>query len=241
MRDFELKPAADLGLTPAQRLQSPKRESGLLQTLGHALFALAVRTYLRLWHRFEVRGREHLPKEPPFVLVANHASHLDALVVGAPVPLALRDHVFPLAAGDVFFESGVVSVFAAGFINALPLWRRRSTPRALQELRQRLLGEPCAFILFPEGGRTRDGNYLRFKPGVGMLVAGTEVPVVPCHLRGTFEACPAGTVFPRPRKIVLTIGTPLRFPQVANDRAGWEVVIGEVETAIRGLGGVAGN
>jgi 1-acyl-sn-glycerol-3-phosphate acyltransferase len=236
MRDFDLKPAADLGLTPGQRLLSPKRESGLLQTIGHWLFALAVRVYLRVWHRFEVRGCENLPGEPPFVIVANHASHLDALVVGAPVPLALRDRVFPLAAGDVFFDKAVVSVFAAGFINALPLWRRRSTPRALQELRQRLLDEPCAYILFPEGGRTRDGNYLRFKPGIGMLVAGTDVPVVPCHLKGTFEACPAGTFIPRPRKIVLRIGAPLRFPNVANDREGWDAVITHAEAAIRELG-----
>jgi len=236
MRDFDLKPAADIGLTPGQRLQSPKRESGLLQTIGHGLFALTVRTYLHLWHRLEVHGRENLPGEPPFVIVANHASHLDALVVGAPVPLALRDRVFPLAAGDVFFESAAVSVFAAGFINALPLWRRRSTPRALQELRQRLLDEPCAYILFPEGGRTRDGSYLRFKPGVGMLVAGTDAPIIPCHLSGTFEACPAGIILPRPHKIVLRVGEPLRFPSVPNTRDGWQTVITQVEAAIRKLG-----
>ena len=106
----------------------------------------------------------------------------------------------------------------------------------MQELRQRLVGEPCVFLLFPEGARTRDGNYLRFKPGVGMLVAGSDVPVVPCHLRGTFEACPAGRIFPRPHKITINIGQPLSFASVENNREGWDIIIGQVEKRIRELG-----
>jgi 1-acyl-sn-glycerol-3-phosphate acyltransferase len=236
VQDFDLKPAADIGLTPLERWRSPRRESGLGQTVGHLLFAFATRTFLRIWNRLEIRGQENLPREPPFIMVANHASHLDALVLAAPLPYAIRDRVFPLAAGDVFFQSAAVSAFAAGFINAIPLWRKQKTPKALQELRQRLVSEPCVFLLFPEGARTRDGNYLRFKPGVGMLVAGSNVPVVPCHLRGTFEACPAGRILPLPRKITTTIGQPLRFPNVENNREGWDIIIGQVEKAIRDLG-----
>ncbi len=236
MQDFDLKPAADLGLTLAQRWRSPKRESGLVQSAGHFLFAFATRTFLRLWNRLEIHGQKNVPREPPFIVVGNHASHLDALVLAAPLPYGIRDRVFPLAAGDIFFQSAVVSALAAGFINAIPLWRKQSTPKALQELRQRLVNEPCVYLLFPEGARTRDGNYLRFKPGVGMLVAGSTVPVVPCHLRGTFEACPAGRFFPLPRKIAITIGQPLRFPDVANNREGWDIIIGQVEKKIRELG-----
>jgi 1-acyl-sn-glycerol-3-phosphate acyltransferase len=234
--EFELKPAADHGLSLGERLRSPRRESGLFETVGHVLWGLATRAYLRIWHRLEVHGRAHLPAEPPFVMVGNHASHLDALVLAAPLPLRLRDRVFPLAAGDVFFESAARSVLAAGLINAIPLWRRKSTPRALQELRQRLLSEPCGYILFPEGARSRDGNYLRFKPGVGMLVAGTSVPLIPCHLRGCFEAMPPNVRLPRPHKITLRIGAPLRFPDVPNERSGWETIIRQVETSIRRLG-----
>jgi 1-acyl-sn-glycerol-3-phosphate acyltransferase len=237
MESFELKPARDHGLNPWQRLLSPRREPGLVETIGHLVWGLGTRAYLKVWHRLEVHGREHVPQRTPFVMVANHASHLDALVLAAPLPLGIRSSVFPLAAGDVFFESAVLTLFAAGFINAIPLWRKKSTPKALQELRQRLLQDPpCAFILFPEGARSRDGNYLRFKPGVGMLIAATDVPVIPCHLRGCLEAAPPGKIFPRPRKIVLRIGEPLRFPDVANDRAGWQTIIAQVEAKIRTLG-----
>jgi 1-acyl-sn-glycerol-3-phosphate acyltransferase len=236
MDDFELKPAADLGLYPWERLSSVRRESGPFLTAAHFTWGLLARTYFALWHRLRVLGREYLPAEPPFVICSNHASHLDALVLAAPLRLDLRDRVFALAAGDVFFESAFATAFAAGFINALPLWRKRRTPKALQELRDKLLGDPCGFILFPEGGRTRDGNYLPFKPGIGMLVAGTSVPVIPCHLSGTFQAMPAGCRFPHPRRITLRVGEPVRFPDAPNDKHGWERVVRVVEARIKGLG-----
>lgn len=236
MTDFDLKPAADLGLYPLERLASVRRESGPFLFAAHVGWGLFTRAYFALWHRLRVVGREHLPAEPPFVICANHASHLDALVLAAPLRLDRRDRVFALAAGDVFFESAFATAFAAGFINALPVWRKKRTPKALQELREKLVGGPCGFILFPEGARSRDGNYLPFKPGVGMLVAGTPVPVVPCHLSGTFEACPAGMRFPRPKRIIIRVGESVRFADVSNDKAGWSHVVRVVEERVKKLG-----
>jgi 1-acyl-sn-glycerol-3-phosphate acyltransferase len=237
--DWKLEPARDLGLSPGERTRSLKRESGLLQTCAHFAWGLATRTYLKLWHRLEVIGREHLPKEPPFVLVGNHASHLDALILAAPLPLTIRDRVFPLAAGDVFFEKTTTAFFAMSLLNALPLWRRKCTPHALGELRERLVGEPCAFILFPEGGRSRDGAMVPFKPGVGMLLAGADVPVVPCHIAGAFAALPPECKVPRRVKITVRVGEALRFGDVPGGRAGWEETARRLEAAVRSLG-VAG-
>src|SRR5260370_23374274 len=181
-----------------------------------------IRTYLALWHRLRIVDRRHLPDRLPFVLVANHASHLDALVLASPLPWWLRDRIFPIAAGDVFFEVPAVAAFAALAVNALPMWRKNCGPQAMRELRQRLTEEPCAYILFPEGGRSRDGKMRPFKSGLGMLVAGTEVPGVPCHLRGCFAALQAGSKLPRPRPIELRVGPPLTFCSISNQRAGWE-------------------
>src|SRR5439155_16725646 len=172
------------------RLHSVKRESGLVGLISRNLWWWWVRGVLRLTEHVEVSGREHLPGSAPFVIVANHSSHLDVMVLATALPLRLRNCVFPLAAGDTFFETPAVAAFAAGMMNALPLWRKNCGHHALDTLRQRLLAEPCGYILFPEGTRSRTGQMNPFRPGIGMIVAGTSVPVSPCHLYGTFEAMP---------------------------------------------------
>jgi 1-acyl-sn-glycerol-3-phosphate acyltransferase len=235
MDEWKFQPAKDLGLSSEERLKSLKRESGLVDTILHHVWWGFVRCYLKIWHRFRVRGREKLPVEAPFILVANHASHLDVLALAGSCPARLRDRIFPIAAGDTFFEKVPVAAFAAYALNALPLWRKHCDPADLQELRRRLVDEPCAFVLFPEGTRTRTGEMAIFKRGIGVLVASTPVPVVPCYLQGAFEAFPSHYKFPRPRKLILTIGEPLRFPATANDKDGWTEVAAKLEAAVRAL------
>src|SRR6202012_4552083 len=117
---------------------------------------------------------ENLPTEMPFVLVANHSSHLDALVMGSMLPTKFRNAVFPIAAGVFFFETPVMTAFSAWMMNALPMWRKNAGRHAMQQLRERLVGEPCGYILFPEGTRTRTGEIGAFHAGIGILVAGTQ-------------------------------------------------------------------
>jgi 1-acyl-sn-glycerol-3-phosphate acyltransferase len=169
------------------------------------------------------------------VLVANHTSHLDALVLAAPLSWRLRDRVFPIAAGDVFFETPLAAAFAVGMLNALPMWRKKSGPRALEQLRRRLVEEPCGYILFPEGARSRDGAMLPFKPGLGMILAGTDVPVVPCHLDGCFQALPANRRLPSRRPIRVRIGAPLTFTGVSNNREGWVHITAALEERVKAL------
>jgi 1-acyl-sn-glycerol-3-phosphate acyltransferase len=169
------------------------------------------------------------------VLAANHCSHLDALVLGAALKPRHRERAFPIAAGDVFFQTTAISVFSAIMLNALPMWRKNCGPHALAELRRKLQEEKAIFIIFPEGGRTRTGSIMPFKHGLGMLVAETNVPVVPCGLIGSFEALPPSRKVPRPVKIKLVIGDPLEFASTANDRAGWSQIARSAESAVRGL------
>lgn len=224
MQDFDYKPAADTGLPPAKRWRSEKREPGLPSYLTHLAVSLALRAYLRVYHRLRVTGREHIPAATPFVLIGNHGSHLDALVLAACLPRRHLGKVFPLAAGDIFFVAPPVSALSAALVNALPMWRKKVGRHALDDLRSRLHAGECGYILFPEGARTRDGEPLKWKPGLGMLVAGTDIPVIPCRLRGCFESLPPHARFPRPRTITASIGPPLRFPDTPNTREGWDHV-----------------
>lgn len=235
MEPWRIEPAHDVGMPLNQRVRSLRRESGLISTGLHLTCWTFIRGYLSLYHRLRIEGRANLPARPPYVLVANHTSHLDAFALAAFLPWRLRDRVFPIAAGDVFFETPVVSAFSAFFLNALPMWRKKCGPHALQEMRERLVNDPCVYVLFPEGTRSRDGTMQPFKRGLGMLIAGTAVPVVPCYLDGCFAALPAESNWPRPARICVRVGKPLDFSGEPNGREGWERLMQTVEEAVKAL------
>jgi len=235
MEPWNLQPAHDTGLTPSERFRSVRREKGLLESLTHhACFSL-IRSYFAIAHRLTIIGREKLPAHGPFVLAANHCSHLDALVLGAALVPRHRERAFPIAAGDVFFQTKVTSTFSAIMLNALPMWRKNCGPHALADLRRKLQEEKAIFIIFPEGGRSRNGSQMPFKHGLGMLVAETNVPVVPCRLAGTFEALPPERNFPRAVAVKLMIGDALEFASTSNDRTGWAQIAKNVESSVRNL------
>ena len=168
MKSWNYEPAKDLELPPVARARSLKRESGIWSTCGHLAWhssGQGLRGGLPPAQQW--RDRRTCRRRPPFVLIANHTSHLDSIVLGSVISCKWCDRVFPVAAGDVFFESPVRSLFSAQLINALPMWRKHCGPHALAELRDRLLNEPCGYILFPEGGRSREGTLLHVqgRPG----------------------------------------------------------------------------
>ena len=141
MEPWQLQPARDTGLTPAERFRSVRRESGLLESLAHHVCFSLLRSYFAIAHRLTIIGREKLPAHGPFVLAANHCSHLDALALGAALTPRHRERAFPIAAGDVFFQSTVTSTFSAIMLNALPMWRKNCGPHALADLRRKLQEE----------------------------------------------------------------------------------------------------
>jgi 1-acyl-sn-glycerol-3-phosphate acyltransferase len=120
-------------------------------------------------------------------------------------------------------------------LNALPMWRKNCGPHALADLRRKLQEERAIFIIFPEGGRSRTGSMMPFKHGLGMLIAETNVPVVPCGLVGTFQALPPHGKFPRPVKITFVIGDALEFASISNDRESWSHIAQRVESSVRDL------
>lgn len=232
--EFHLRPARDHGLDAADRLRSLSRERGLGSLVLGSCWRAGLRAYLALMHRLTVTGRENLP-DPPFVLIANHASHLDALTLSAVLRGEAARRAHALAAGDTFFTSTLSSAFAAYAVNALPVWRKRTRSGELATLRERLIEDRLVYILFPEGTRARDGVMASFQPGIGVLVAGSAVPVVPCRLEGCHDAWPADRRWPRPGRVRLSIGAPIRCDDLSAGRAGWEEAARRCEAAVRAL------
>jgi 1-acyl-sn-glycerol-3-phosphate acyltransferase len=236
---WNLKPASDIELPPVARARSLRREAGLISTISHLAWHLSTRAFFKVYHRMSVEADGLGSLQPPFVLIANHTSHLDALVLASALPCRLCGRVFAVAAGDVFFNTPVMSLFASTVLNVLPMWRKNCGAHALDELKKRLLEEPCGLILFPEGKRSRDGEPASFKAGLGMLTAGTAVPVVPCYLSGVFEAFPPNSRWPRPRKIRVKVGQPMVFDSVPTGREGWNRIATDAQEAVRRLGDAA--
>src|SRR6266571_8555980 len=134
MEPWNLQPARDTGLTSTERFRSVRRESGLVESFAHHLSFWMLRIYLAGAHRLKIKGRKHVPTHGPFVLAANHCSHLDALSLVAALSPRHRERAFPIAAGDVFFQTTATSIFSAIMLNALPMWRKTCGPHALTDL-----------------------------------------------------------------------------------------------------------
>lgn len=211
MSSWHYEPTPDFNQTPVERLKNFPRHPDLLVYAARSMANVVMRAFLRVYHRFEVVGRENLPSDESFVLVANHSSHLDAPALLAALRLRMIHRAFPAAATDYFFTNLPKLAFSAVVINAMP-FDRKENPRLSLNLCRSVLESPShILILFPEGTRTTDGAFGRFKPGIGFLVAGTSFPVVPCYLDGAYHAWPKGRWLPLPRKLRLVIGKPLRF------------------------------
>lgn len=235
MKPWVYESAEDLDRGLVERLKQFPREPDMLVYGMRSLAALVLRSWLRTYHRLEVRGQENLPKDKSFVLVANHTSHLDTLSLLAALPLRKLHRAFPAAAADYFFESVPRIWLAAVVVNALPFGRQTHIKQSLI-LCQHLLENPGnVLIIFPEGTRSATGKIGRFKPGIGALVAGRDVTVLPCYLRGGFKAWPKGRICPRPSKVQLTIGKPRSFATVASTKEAAIAIAAELEQAIKDM------
>lgn len=237
MSKWRFKPATDHGLPTHDRLRSPRREAGLFSATARHMWWSSWYMGMKVWNRFDVIGREHLPNAPSYVLIANHESHLDVFALAAALPRRERERFLPLAADDVFFNDEARAFLAAHVLNALPLRRSSAVRHSLASMRQRLLEEPTIFSLFPAGKRSKNGAMLPFRSGIGMLVAGTSIPVVPCHIEGAWEAMSPGKVIIRPARMTVRIGAPRTFADVNENREGWDAMATVLERDVRALGG----
>ena len=132
--------AKDSGLSLVDRLKECPREPDPLVYAARITAALAIRAALRIYNRFEIVGREHLPCEGSFVLVANHASHLDAVALMSALPLRSLHRAYPLAARDYFCANDLRLALTAIIANVM-LFDRDATGLQGLKLCQRMLDE----------------------------------------------------------------------------------------------------
>ena len=236
MNPWHYEPARDLDQPLVERLKRFPREPDMMVYALRSLAALLLRSWLRIYHRLEILGRERLPATGSFIMVSNHGSHLDALCLLAALPLRKLHRAFPAAAKDYFFISVPRIAVAAIVVNALPFSCRIDVRQSLDLCRHVMDNEGNILIIFPEGTRSTGDGIGDFKPGIGALAAGTRIPVVPCRIEGASAAWPKGTWIPRPRRVRLHVGTPLTFETLTADRSSALEVADLLHGAVLELG-----
>jgi len=175
----------------------------LVYFLGWCFF----RTVFKLYFRWRVYNSERVPSEGPVILASNHASFLDPPLVGAGVKRGIN-----YLARENLFRFPVMGWVLRNW-QVVPVDREGGGARGLKAILDRLL-EGGAIILFPEGTRTRDGKLQPARSGIGLTVIKSDAPLVPVRVFGTFEAYGLQMRFPRPRRVAVKYGQPMRFEQL---------------------------
>ncbi|HLW48067.1 MAG TPA: lysophospholipid acyltransferase family protein [bacterium] len=169
----------------------------------------------RALFRLRTVGMERLDTLGPAVLVANHVSWLDPIIL----PLVLRRKPAVLAMEELWRMPGVSIVMRSYGPLAIPLRRQAVDTTALRRAVE-ALKDGAWLIVFPEGGIPQTGEVRPFHRGAAMLAAKAGAPMVPVAIAGTADALPLGRVIPRPRPITVYFGEPFSVPRGDRDALG---------------------
>lgn len=145
---------------------------------------------LTLGFSYRYEGRRNVPRSGPALLLSNHESYLDPLIVGA----AAHRHLCFLARKTLFRNKFFGDLIRR--TNAVPVDQEGIAKEGLKAILERLKGGE-AVLVFPEGERTATGEMQPLKPGILLLIKRIEAPIVPVGLAGAFHALPRTAKWPR--------------------------------------------
>ena len=209
--DESAAPGAETGAAPAPAAAAARVEpvdvhppTRLERTAYGAVRGLCV-VLAKLLFRLEIRGREHLPTQGPFVLAPVHRSNLDFLLAATTRRPRMR-------------YMGKASIWKwkplgrfVSMLGAFPVHRGSADRESLRTCLQ-IIENGESLVMFPEGTR-REGPVVEdLFDGPAYVAARTGVPLVPVGIGGSAEAMPVGAKFIRPHKIVVVVGEPVLPP-----------------------------
>ncbi len=167
--------------------------------------------------RLSVRGATNIPESGPAVIIANHASYLDALVIAAALSAKRARHMYFGGAVQILFQTWYSRVFCR-LAHVFPIDER--TPKTTLDIGGAILSRGDALVWFPEAWRTPTGELQTFRTGVGTLLTRHPAPVIPARIEGTFEALPRSRRWPRFVPLAVTFGSPTDVASLVRGGSG---------------------
>jgi len=210
---------------PVQRSKSAsKTQRSLLKRVWYSFLQVVCRLTAITMFRIRCHGREWVPRDGGALVLSNHQSHLDPVLVG----VACNRRLNYLARKTLFKFAPLAWLIDS--LDAIPIDRDGSGLGGLKETLKRLKrGEMV--LIFPEGTRTSDSEVAALKPGFCSLAKRSGVPLVPVAVDGAFDSWPRWRRYPRRSLIHVAFGPPLLPEQT--EALSDEELIDEVERRIR--------
>lgn len=192
-----------------------------------------VRTLWPLVGDLEVQGLDNVPESGPFLLVANHQSYLDPILIQAVV----RRPVHTMAKSTEFSNPLVGALLKR--LKSFPVRRFEVDPQAVR-LVLRYLEAGHGVGIYMEGERSWDGRLHAPRQGTVRVILGADAPVVPCGIRGAYDVWPRWDHLRR-GSVRIRFGEPMTFPTI-HDRPGRDAALPQARerlmSAVAGLAGV---
>jgi long-chain acyl-CoA synthetase len=199
-----------------------------------------VSLFFNSYVRIRASGLNHIPANGPFVLAANHTSHLDAASVLTAI--GGRRRVWVAAAEDYFFDTPLKSWVFGRLFDTVPIDRNAGGVSGLRGCLKRLEAGDGVLVL-PEGTRSVTGRIQEFKIGVAVLALEANAPVIPTRIDHAYDLLPKGKRFVRPGTVQVTFGEPISPSAWSHDgdieaqHRAYQAMTREIQSCVESLGG----
>jgi 1-acyl-sn-glycerol-3-phosphate acyltransferase len=174
----------------------------VLKLLYHFLHVI-VYLIAKLLFNYRAIGTEYIPKKGSAILASNHASYLDPPLVGLGVWRILN-----YLAKKELFENTLMNYILKNLLRAIPVDREQVDKYTLKKIYQ-LLRDNELLLMFPEGTRSYNGEFLPPKLGLGMIAYNARVPVIPVYIKGSYNILPRNAKMIRLKPCTVVFGPPV--------------------------------
>lgn len=183
-------------------------------------FKFFVKPLIFLITGISIKGKENIPKDEPYIIIANHNSHLDILAI---MSMYKNDDVIdvnPVAASDYFFKNRYLKWISLNLIGIIPINRkikREGSTHPLDEVYKKI-EEKKTLIIFPEGSRGEPEELQKFKNGIGHIAKKyPNLKILPVVLENAGKALPKNEALFVPLIIKLEIKKAFTFNELDLD------------------------